>query len=190
MGTSLLEPFRILLKTLKNLNQNAQGSRTHQTHEAQHRAGRHRWQEGGQPCRMHQAIVGLHQEEQPPRPREQTILRARQEDGQGLRKRPHQGFRHGQVPLRTLVLSVLNCQSTHSWLDKPNLEVVGPFTHTQGDFGAIFNATSSTMFSDTKVPHPSLPFKTFLESDEFNCDYAAGSILIDCKTSLRTHFII
>ena len=70
---------------------------------------------------MHQAIVGLHQEEQPPRPREQTILRARQEDGQGLRKRPHQGFRHGQVPLRTLVLSVLNCQSTHSWLDNPIL---------------------------------------------------------------------
>ena len=55
---------------------------------------------------MHQAIVGLHQEEQPPRPREQTILRARQEDGQGLRKRPHPRFWHGQVPLRTLVLSV------------------------------------------------------------------------------------
>merc|ERR1712193_370639 len=29
------------------------------------------------------------------------------------------------------------------------------------DFGAIFNATSSTMFSDTKVPHPSLPLKLF-----------------------------
>merc|ERR1712018_429725 len=56
--------------------------------------------------RVHQAIVGLHQEEQPPRPREQAILRPRQEDGQGLRQRPHPRFRHGQVPLRSLVLSV------------------------------------------------------------------------------------
>merc|ERR1712029_1310837 len=66
---------------------------------------RHRWQEGGQPCRVHQATLGLHQEEQPPRSREQPILQPRQEDGQDLRQRPHPCFRYGQIPFCPLVLN-------------------------------------------------------------------------------------
>lgn len=33
---------------------------------------------------VHQAVVGLHQEEQPPGPGEQAVLHTRQEDGQGI----------------------------------------------------------------------------------------------------------
>merc|ERR1712072_560701 len=85
--------------SLNNRRQNAEGSRSHQAHEAQHRAGRHRREEGGVPRRVHQAAVGLHQEAQPAGPREQAVLHPRQEDGKGVRRRPHPRLRHGQVPL-------------------------------------------------------------------------------------------
>merc|ERR1739842_20069 len=62
-------------------HQNAEGSRTHQAHEAQRRAGRHRREEGGVEGRVHQAAVGLH-----------------------LRRRPHPRLRHGQVPFRPPLL--------------------------------------------------------------------------------------
>merc|ERR1711974_309903 len=70
--------------SLNNRRQNAEGSRSHQAHEAQHRAGRHRREEGGVPRRVHQAAVGLHQEAQPAGPREQAVLHPRQEDGKEL----------------------------------------------------------------------------------------------------------
>ena len=54
---------------------------------------------------MHQASLGLPQEEQFARPREQAILHPRQEDGQGFRLRSYPCFWHGQVPLRSLVLN-------------------------------------------------------------------------------------
>merc|ERR1712066_502741 len=85
--------------SLNNRRQNAERSRSHQAHEAQHRAGRHRREEGGVPRRVHQAAVGLHQEAQPAGPREQAVLHPRQEDGKGVRRRPHPRLRHGQVPL-------------------------------------------------------------------------------------------
>merc|ERR1712186_296267 len=52
MGTS--QPLLRLLQphTLNNRRQNAEGSRSHQAHEAQHRAGRHRRKEGGVPRRV------------------------------------------------------------------------------------------------------------------------------------------
>merc|ERR1712165_564688 len=78
--------------SLNNRRQNAEGSRSHQAHEAQHRAGRHRREEGGVPRRVHQ-------EAQPAGPREQAVLHPRQEDGKGVRRRPHPRLRHGQVPL-------------------------------------------------------------------------------------------
>merc|ERR1712066_338833 len=85
--------------SLNNRRQNAERSRSHQAHEAQHGAGRHRREEGGVPRRVHQAAVGLHQEAQPAGPREQAVLHPRQEDGKGVRRRPHPRLRHGQVPL-------------------------------------------------------------------------------------------
>merc|ERR1712066_1125227 len=90
--------------SLNNRRQNAERSRSHQAHEAQHRAGRHRREEGGVPRRVHQAAVGLHQEAQPAGPREQAVLHPRQEDGKGVRRRPHPRLRHGQVPLRPPLL--------------------------------------------------------------------------------------
>merc|ERR1739844_772110 len=74
--------------SLNNRRQNAERSRTHQAHEAQHRAGRHRREEGGVPRRVHQAAVGLHQEAQPAGPREQAVLHPRQEDGKGVLRSP------------------------------------------------------------------------------------------------------
>ena len=71
---------------------------------------------------MHQAIVGLPQEEQPPRPREQAILHPRQEDGQGFRQRSYPRLRHGQVPLRSLVLSAIIYSS--SWLTHSRLRSI------------------------------------------------------------------
>ena len=58
---------------MKKYSQDAERFRTYQTHEAQRRSRRYRRQEGGQPSRMRPAIVGLPQEAQPPRPREQAI---------------------------------------------------------------------------------------------------------------------
>ncbi len=57
--------------------------RSDQAHEAEPRAGRRCWQEGGLPRRVHQAAVGLHQEAQPPGPREQAVLHTRRQDGKG-----------------------------------------------------------------------------------------------------------
>merc|ERR1712061_34761 len=94
--------------SLNNRRQNAEGSRSHQAHEAQHRAGRHRREEGGVPRRVHQAAVGLHQEAQPAGPREQAALHPRQEDGKGVRRRPHPRLRHGQVPFRPPLLISLS----------------------------------------------------------------------------------
>merc|ERR1712038_114415 len=94
--------------SLNNRRQNAEGSRSHQAHEAQHRAGRHRREEGGVPRRVHQAAVGLHQEAQPAGPREQAVPHPRQEDGKGVRRRPHPRLRHGQVPLRAPLLISLS----------------------------------------------------------------------------------
>merc|ERR1712066_1164296 len=90
-------------------------SRSHQAHEAQHGAGRHRREEGGVPRRVHQAAVGLHQEAQPAGPREQAVLHPRQEDGKGVRRRPHPRLRHGQVPLGPPLLISLS-----SFPKKPN----------------------------------------------------------------------
>ena len=47
------------------------------------RSGRACRQEGSFPRRVHQAAVGLPQEEQPPGSREQAVLHPGQEDGQG-----------------------------------------------------------------------------------------------------------
>merc|ERR1712014_554363 len=49
------------------------------------------------PARAHEAPVGLHQEEQPPGPRQQAVLHPRQEDGQGLRLGEDARLRHGQA---------------------------------------------------------------------------------------------
>jgi len=54
---------------------------------------------------MHQTTLGIHQEEQSPGPRKQTILQPRQENGKGFWKRPHPCLRYGQVPFRSLVLN-------------------------------------------------------------------------------------
>merc|ERR1739842_131090 len=99
MGTT-----KTLQPITKLRHQNAEGSRTHQAHEAQRRAGRHRREEGGVEGRVHQAAVGLHQEAQPAGPRKQAVLHPRQEDGQGLRRRPHPRLRHGQVSFRPPLL--------------------------------------------------------------------------------------
>merc|ERR1712156_1115355 len=82
-------------------NQNAQRRRTYQTHEAQRGPCCHRWQEGSQPCRMHQRIVGLPQEKQLAGSRQQAVLHPRQKDGKGFRYRPHSCFWNGQVLVRT-----------------------------------------------------------------------------------------
>merc|ERR1712156_810398 len=82
-------------------NQNAQRRRTYQTHEAQRGPCCHRWQEGSQPCRMHQRIVGLPQEKQLAGFRQQAVLHPRQKDGKGFRYRPHSCFWYGQVLVRT-----------------------------------------------------------------------------------------
>merc|ERR1712177_26654 len=105
----------------------AEGSRSDQAHEAQHRAGRHRREEGGVSRRVHQAAVGLHQEAQPPGPREQAVLHPRQEDGQGVRRRPHPRLRHGQVPLQPPLLISLSSflltqKKPNEDLNRPRLE--------------------------------------------------------------------
>ncbi len=46
---------------------------------------------------MHQAVVGLHQEEQPPGPGEQAVLHTRQEDGQGI----HNDLKYASVDHRS-----------------------------------------------------------------------------------------
>merc|ERR1712024_229373 len=104
MGTYFTTTTKTWEPITKLRHQNAEGSRTHQAHEAQRRAGRHRREEGGVEGRVHQAAVGLHQEAQPAGPREQAVLHPRQEDGQGLRRRPHPRLRHGQVPFRPPLL--------------------------------------------------------------------------------------
>merc|ERR1712117_454478 len=71
--------------------------RSHRTQEAQRWARRHRRQEAGLPRRAHEAPLGLHQEEQPPGPRQQAVLHPRQEDGQGLWLGEDARLRHGQV---------------------------------------------------------------------------------------------
>merc|ERR1711981_385862 len=100
MGTYLTTTTKnSFSSTTTSHRQDAEGSRSDQAHEAQPRAGRHRRQEGGVARRVHQAAVGLHQEAQPAGPREQAVLHPRQEDGKGVRRRPHPRLRHGQVPL-------------------------------------------------------------------------------------------
>merc|ERR1711971_273231 len=69
MGTYFTTTTKTFQPITKLSHQNAEGSRTHQAHEAQRRAGRHRREEGGVEGRVHQAAVGLHQEAQPAGPR-------------------------------------------------------------------------------------------------------------------------
>ncbi len=85
-------PFKI--RNLQKLH-NAWGTRTNQAHEALCWAGRYCWQEGAFLCLVHQAAVGLSQEEQPPGSWEQAVL---QEAFQDLQYWPQQCLQHGQVP--------------------------------------------------------------------------------------------
>merc|ERR1711971_1403344 len=107
MGISFLPPSRLdaFHSTLSNSNRHHAWRRTHRTQEAQPRARRRRRQEDGVPRRAHEASLGLHQEEQPPGPRQQAVLRPRQEDGQGLRLREDAWLRHGQAHRPPPILS-------------------------------------------------------------------------------------
>merc|ERR1712029_390456 len=77
--------------------QDAQGRWTYCTHEGEPRASGHHRHEGGFQGPMREAPVGLPEGAQPPRPREQAVLHARQEDGQGLRHRAYACLRDVEV---------------------------------------------------------------------------------------------
>merc|ERR1711981_1244594 len=136
--------------------QNAEGSRSHQAHEAQHRAGRHRREEGGVPRRVHQAAVGLHQEAQPAGPREQAVLHPRQEDGKGVRRRPHPRLRHGQVPLRPPLLIYFPFLLPK----KPNET---KFYQTRLQFFLVYKRYTTFMPDPTNSPLPSSNSPSLLE---------------------------
>merc|ERR1712088_155733 len=120
MGTYFTTTTKTLQPITKLRHQNAEGSRTHQAHEAQRRAGRHRREEGGVEGRLHQAAVGLHQEEQPSGPREQAVLHPRQEDGQGLRSSPER-INFGKPPrlITYFIYSPFIPQNSHLFPSTP-----------------------------------------------------------------------
>merc|ERR1711936_448240 len=135
--------------SLNNRRQNAEGSRSRQAHEAQHRAGRHRREEGGVPRRVHQAAVGLHQEAQPAGPREQAVLHPRQEDGKGVRRRPHPRLRHGQVPLSPPLLISLS--------SFPKNQMKRNFTRPDFSFSLCTNDIQHSCPIRPTIDSPSLP---------------------------------
>merc|ERR1712141_303851 len=187
MGLDRRHPLRLQLfrfissKTPQTSRQDAQGIRFDQAHEALRRAGRHRRQEGGVPRRMHQAAVGLPEEEQPPGPREQAVLHPRQEDGQDLRPRSHQGLRHGQVPHPPPVvnggLAVIESSSLY-----PTPILYSHFDHTLSrhaswgsrDFygSACFGNRTTIKTDETAAPHSAcLPSHFSKKSKKY---YSAG----------------
>merc|ERR1711971_1262770 len=97
MGIPTVNGVRSQSDLCSNLTLQNAWRRTHRTQEAQRWARRRRRQEDGVPRRAHEAPLGLHQEEQPPGPRQQAVLRPRQEDGQGLWLREDARLRHGQA---------------------------------------------------------------------------------------------
>merc|ERR1711971_1133340 len=107
MGTAIptVNGVRSQSDLCSNLTLQNAWRRTHRTQEAQRWARRRRRQEDGVPRRAHEAPLGLHQEEQPPGPRQQAVLRPRQGDGQGLRLREDARLRHGQAHRPPPILS-------------------------------------------------------------------------------------
>merc|ERR1712018_120835 len=69
----------------------------HETNEALRRPRSRCWTKTSLPSRMHQTVVGLPEEKQPSRCREQTILYSRQEDGENLWNRENPRLRNGQI---------------------------------------------------------------------------------------------